>query len=234
MGTDKIVRCGHEAQGRSHLGSETQVEQESERRTNMQAAARATSTSTESTGRHRVEAVPDEARAIDDALGRGAHGEVIARAARAYAVPLGRLCMAFVGSQAEAEELVQETLLAAQAALPTYRAEGSFRSWLYAIARRLCARHVEVRARRENRLRLVHDTSRGPDAAELALDRERAERARAALGRLKPSEREAVMLRYEAELSFGEVAQAMAIDEAAARKRVSRALARLREDLGRE
>ena len=73
-----------------------------------------------------------------------------------------------------------------------------------------------------------------PVAAELALDRERAERARAALGRLKPSEREAVMLRYEAELSFGEVAQAMAIDEAAARKRVSRALARLREDLGRE
>jgi RNA polymerase sigma-70 factor (ECF subfamily) len=37
------------------------------------------------------------------------------------------------------------------------------------------------------------------------------------------------LLRYEAGLSYREVGEACGVDEAAARKRVSRALARLRE-----
>ena len=108
------------------------------------------------------------------------------------------------------------------------------RAWLFGIARRLCGRHVEMRGRREAKLRLVHDTGRGRDAAELAQERERAQRARDALAKLKPSEREAVVLRYEADLCFRELAAACGVDEAAARKRVSRALARLRADLGEE
>jgi RNA polymerase sigma-70 factor (ECF subfamily) len=142
--------------------------------------------------------------------------------------------MAFTGSQAESEELVQETLLAALDAFPSYRAEGSVRAWLFAIARRICGRHTETRSRRESRLRLVHDTRPRPDASELAVERERAERTRAALAKLKPSEREAVVMRYDAGLSFKELAVACGVDEAAARKRVSRALAKLRADLGEE
>lgn len=164
----------------------------------------------------------------------GAYRDAVAGCARAYAVPLGRLCMAFTGSQAESEELVQETLLAALDALPQFRGDGSVRAFVFAIARRICGRHTELRARREAKLRLVHDTGRGADAGELSLERERAQRARDALAKLKPSEREAVTLRYEAELSFRDVAAACGIDEAAARKRVSRALNRLREDLGEE
>ena len=54
--------------------------------------------------------------------------------------------MAFTGSQAESEELVQETLLAAYDGFPQYRAEGSVRAWLFGIARRICGRHAEMRA----------------------------------------------------------------------------------------
>ena len=142
--------------------------------------------------------------------------------------------MAFTGSQAESEELVQETLLAAFDAFPQYRGEGSVRAWIFGIARRICGRHAEIKARRQERLRLVHDTGRARDAADIALERERAVRARAALAKLKPSEREAIILRFEGELSFRELATACGVDEAAARKRVSRALARLRADLGEE
>jgi len=176
----------------------------------------------------------EEGAAIEAMIAKGQHREALARCARSYAMPLGRLCMAFTGSQAESEELVQETLLAAFDAFPQFRADGSVRAWLFGIARRICGRHIEMRSRREARLRLVHDTSRSRDAGELALERERAERARAALAKLKPSEREAVVLRYEGELSFRELATACGVDEAAARKRVSRALARLRADLGEE
>ena len=182
----------------------------------------------------RVEPGNGEAEAIEGLIASGQHREALAGCARAYALPLGRLCMAFTGSQAESEELVQETLIAAFDGFAQFRGDGTVRAWLFGIARRLCGRHVELRARRETKLRLVHDTGRGRDAGELALERERAQRARDALGRLKPSEREAVVLRYEGELSFREVAAACGVDEAAARKRVSRALTRLRADLGEE
>jgi RNA polymerase sigma-70 factor (ECF subfamily) len=181
-----------------------------------------------------VDARAGDARVIEGLIAGGDYRAALTRCAQAYAVPLGRLCMAFTGSQAESEELVQETLLAAYDGFPQYRAEGSVRAWLFGIARRMCGRHTEMRARRDARLRLVHDTRRGPDASELAVERERAERARAALAKLKPSEREAVVLRYEAGLSFREVAEACGIDEAAARKRVSRALSRMRAELGEE
>lgn len=179
----------------------------------------------------RVETTTDETQAIEKLVAQGEHKEALARCARAFSAPLGRLCMALTGSQAEAEELVQETLIAAYDGFPQFRFEGSIRSWLYGIARRICGRHNEMKNRRQARLRLVHDTGRGVDAGELHLERERAIRARNALADLKPSEREAVVLRYDAGLSFREVAAACGVDEAAARKRVSRALARLRETL---
>ncbi|HEY4120694.1 MAG TPA: sigma-70 family RNA polymerase sigma factor [Byssovorax sp.] len=186
-------------------------------------------------GALRVEdAARDEGRRIEELILAGAHREAAARCAVAYAAPLGRLCMAFTGSQAEAEELAQETLIAAFDGFGSFRGEGSVKAWIFGIARRMCGRHTEMRARREARLRLVHDTGRSRDASELALERERAERARAALAKLKPSEREAVVMRFEAELSFREVAIACGIDEAAARKRVSRALSRMRADLVEE
>lgn len=181
-----------------------------------------------------------EARRIEELVRAGQHREAIAGAAAAYGLPLGRLCMAFTGSQAESEELAQETFLAALRALDdargssAWRGEGSLRAWLFGIARRLCGRHLELRGRRESRLRLVPDPTRGPDAGEAAAEREQAERAREALSRLKPSEREAMVLRYQGELDFRDVAIACGVDEATARKRVSRALARLRAELGEE
>lgn len=181
-----------------------------------------------------MDARTDEGPTIEGLISGGNYREALARCARAYAMALGKLCMAFTGSQAEAEELVQETLIAAYDAFPQYRAEGSVRAWLFGIARRLCGRHEEMKARRESRLRLVHDTRPRPDTGELALEKERAERARAALAKLKPSEREAVVLRFEGGLSFKEMAIACGVDEAAARKRVSRALVKLRAELGEE
>jgi RNA polymerase sigma factor (sigma-70 family) len=74
-------------------------------------------------------------------------------------------------------------------------------------------------------------TSRGHAEApdDIASAREDAARARRALDTLKPSERDAILLRYEGGLNYRDVAAACGIDEASARKRVSRALVRLRE-----
>jgi RNA polymerase sigma-70 factor, ECF subfamily len=160
---------------------------------------------------------------------RGEYRDAMAACARAHGASIGRLCMAWLGGQAEADEATQETLLAAYDAFGSFRAESSLRAWLFGIARHICARRAETRQRREVRLRLVHSEGESAPGADILLAaRRRAELVRTALEQLKPSERDAVVLRYEAELSFREVAEACGIDEAAARKRVSRAIERLR------
>jgi len=159
----------------------------------------------------------------------GDYRDAIAMCAREHGAAIGRLCMAMLGSQAEAEETVQETLITAHGALASYRGEGSVRAWLFGIARRLCARRIETRVRRDRKLRLVHDaTADAGQPDDVVERRRRARRVRAALEELKPSERDVVVLRYESGLSYREIAEAVGIDEAAARKRTSRALGRLR------
>ncbi len=169
----------------------------------------------------------------DDEIAAAIHSGEFRRAlvgcAHRYGSRLGRLCMAMLGSQADADDVVQETLLAAHDGFSSWRAEGSLESWLFAIARRKCARLLEQRARRTARLRLVHADRPLDGGAEGEVHvRQRAERARAALEELRPTEREALLLRFGAGLGYADVASVCGVDEAAARKRVSRGLAALR------
>ena len=174
------------------------------------------------------------AEPVGELIAAGQHREAIAECARTYHKVLGRLAMALVGSQADADEVVQETLLRAHRAMPTYRGEGSVKAWLCGIARHVCAHVLETRKRGTNlgdELAVVPGDGTSRDAFEL---RRRARALRGALDQLKPSEREALVLRYVADLSHREIAVACGIDEAAARKRISRALARMRSVLPAE
>ncbi len=147
-----------------------------------------------------------------------------------HARAIGRACMALLGSQSEAEDALQETLLAALEGLDGFRGDGTLRAWLLSVARRRCARRLEARAReRELKQNLI-----APEAEAGGERLSMARRARQLLGEIRPTEREALVLRFAAELSFREVGQACGIDEAAARKRVSRGLARLRSLLGED
>jgi RNA polymerase sigma-70 factor (ECF subfamily) len=134
--------------------------------------------------------------------------------------------MALLGSQADADEATQETLLRAHRGMASYRGEGSVKAWLCGIARHVCAHALETRRRGRQLLEVVP----APDEADEGEQarRQLARLLRDALSRLKPTEREALVLRYAADLSHREIAAACNIDEAAARKRISRALAHLR------
>ena len=170
----------------------------------------------------------DEMGDIERLIDARAYRQAVALCAREHGPAIGRLCMAMLGVQAEAEEALQETLVAAHAGMHGYRADGTVRAWLFGIARRTCARRIEARVRRERKLVLVHDAdASSPTPADLVEARRRAEIVREALERLKPSEREALLLRYEADLSYREIGHACGLDEATARKRASRALEKL-------
>jgi RNA polymerase sigma-70 factor (ECF subfamily) len=166
------------------------------------------------------------------ALGRGREAAaelLVAEHGRA----IGRLCQALLGSQSEAEDALQETLVAALDGLDKFRGEGTLRAWLSSIARRRCARQLTERSR-EHTARQALGQSASQDAAVPDERASLARRARALLAEIKPTEREALVLRFAGELSFREVGQACDIDEAAARKRVSRGLGRLRALMGED
>ena len=159
-------------------------------------------------------------------LQEGRHRDAIAACAREHGTVLGRLCMALLGSQADADEATQETLLRAHRAMATFRGDGSVKAWLCGIARHVCAHTLETRRRGRELAELVPV----PDEAtpdEFA-SRQRARAIREALSHLKPSERDVLVLRFVADLSHREIATACNLDEATARKRLSRALAHLR------
>ena len=147
-----------------------------------------------------------------------------------HGLSIGRLCMAMLGDQGDAEDVVQETLLAAYSGFASWRREGSVRAWLLGIARKKSLKRLESQQRRGARLRAIQG-GEGVDrgAEELLVLKQQAERARSALEQIRPTEREALLLRYVGELDFGGVAEACETSEVTARKRVSRGLARLRE-----
>ena len=173
---------------------------------------------------------------IERLIRDGKHREAAGLCARTHGAALGRLCMALLGSQAEAEEAVQETLLAACRAMGAWRGDGTVRAWLFGIARRQCARRFEQGAREGRKLARARDAEDGGEPSPVATvaAARRAQAVREALGALKPSEREALVLHYQGGLSFAEIAQLCGIDEAAARKRASRGLARLRKTITTE
>ncbi len=181
----------------------------------------------------RVAADARDTRIAARLLARDAHG-AIALAAHEYGPAIGRLCFLLLGSQSEADEAAQETLIAAYHSAHAYRAEGTARAWFFGIARRICGQRVSARLRQSRRLAmLLDDHLHGPDASVLHDHAERDAAVRVALESLPPSDRELLVLRYDADQSFRDIATTLGIDEAAARKRVGRALMRLRQQLTR-
>jgi RNA polymerase sigma-70 factor (ECF subfamily) len=162
------------------------------------------------------------------------HHRALAMMARAFGPGLARFCGAILGSPAEAEEAAQDALIEALRAMPAFRGESAVRTWLYAIARRLCVRRLRRRRHGEAILRVVAVTDLpSPDTPlDDAARTEVLGRVRDALLTLPIEEREVLALRFQADLTYEEAADVCGITPEAARKRASRAFAALRERLG--
>jgi RNA polymerase sigma factor (sigma-70 family) len=135
----------------------------------------------------------------------------------------------------DAEDAVQEAFVKAYAALGRFRAGAPFRPWLL----RIVANEARNRRRSAGRraglaLRSVEDR-RPDDAAPSPESAVLAGEARAALlaavNALRDDDREIIGARYFLELSEAEAAEALGIPRGTVKSRLSRALARLREQL---
>ena len=164
-----------------------------------------------------------------------ATGDPLAAAAlvRATQTEVWRLCAA-LGDRDSADDLTQETYLRAFAALHRFEGRSSLRTWLLAIARRVCA--DAIRASRRRRLTLVGDDI---DLAALTADDGigdgvgEAVAVADALARLAPDRREAFALTQVLGLSYAEAADVVGCPVGTIRSRVARARADLVAALSR-
>jgi RNA polymerase sigma factor (sigma-70 family) len=139
-----------------------------------------------------------------------------------HAEGIHRFLVALVGPQ-EAEDVLQETLIAALRAYPRLRPGSNLRAWALSIARNKAIDAVRARGRRPTP---VSD----PDTAAPAATEPDGE-VWAAVRELPPKQRAAIALRYAGDLRHREVALAMGVSEEAARRSVSDGLKRLRKEL---
>jgi RNA polymerase sigma-70 factor (ECF subfamily) len=162
-----------------------------------------------------------------------AEGDPVAAAAfvRATQPDVWRLCAA-LGDPGTADDLTQETYLRAFGALHRFEGRSSLRTWLLAIARRVCA--DAVRSRRRRRVTLVRDDA-DLEALTAASGADRVAEGAAVddlLGRLAPDRREAFVLTQLLGLPYAEAAEVAGCPVGTIRSRVARARADLIDALG--
>lgn len=135
-----------------------------------------------------------------------------------------------------AADVTQDTFVKAVRALPGFRGDAAFRTWLIRIAINQSKGSLrKIGRRREEALEAAGEvTSREADPAVMAVRTSEVERVREHLARLPDKQRMAVTLRIDEGLSFREIGELIDSSEGAARVNYHHGVRRLREMLDQE
>jgi len=173
----------------------------------------------------------DDAESGLIARARAGEHRAFAVLVRQYQDRVFRFILRMVGARDEAMDLTQETFMKAHQALPGWRPETQFRTWLFRIAHNAA---LDVLRRRE-RIEFVSlsDLSAGeedhalPDPArqpdERLADRQSIELLERTLQELPAEHREILLLREVEDMSYTEIAATLGIAEGTVKSRIARA-----------
>jgi RNA polymerase sigma-70 factor (ECF subfamily) len=178
----------------------------------------------------------DEARLV--ARAKRGDTEAFAEIVQRHQAIAFRTAWLIAGSAADAEEAAQDGFVKAFRALRRFKRGRPFRPWLLAIVANE-ARNRRASAGRRERLAMRAAEERRPGGAvpspEAAhLDSERRSELLEAVERLPEADRIAIACRYFLDLSEAEMAAALGCARGTVKSRLSRALERLRDELGEE
>jgi len=152
------------------------------------------------------------------------------------------ICYRFAGSTDDAEDLAQEVFIKMYRTLPSYdHTKGAFVTWVTTITRNLLVDHFRkgkqgrmtdsmdtASSDHEDAMPLsqqIPDQSAPPDAH--VRSREVGETVQAALGKLSPELREAVILRDLQDMDYREIAAVLKVPEGTVKSRINRGRAEL-------
>lgn len=152
---------------------------------------------------------------------------------RCYAPRIFRFAMGYLNDPSQAEEVVQETMIAVWKSAKNYKEQGQVSSWILGIARNKALDRARARQREPELIREKLDRRASTRATpEQITKREtQAERVRAALDKLSPEHREVLMLAFYNDLSYSEIAQILGCPEGTVKSRVYYAKEQLKKIL---
>lgn len=135
-----------------------------------------------------------------------------------------RYCRWHCPNMETAEDLTQETFIRLFRSLSEYKSRGTFKAYLYTIANRLCIDE----SRKINFLPLAEEETliNRNDSLRLLEDRDEVAYL---LKSLSPEQREAILLRFEEDLSFAEIAKITGCSLRTAQSRVRNGLKIMRK-----
>lgn len=147
------------------------------------------------------------------------------------------LALRTIGDPTEAEDVAQEAFVRAWQALPNFRGGSALRTWLYRIVINLCYNRFP-RLRRELNELTDNSSTNLPEPASLEANpalyselRERRALLHCEIERLPESQRLLIVLRYQDELSYEEIASLLGLPLGTVKTGLFRAKERLRQAL---
>lgn len=153
----------------------------------------------------------------------------------AYREQVFRLALRMCGSEADADEVAQEAFLSAWKALPNFRGESQFSTWLYQLTT-----HAAIDLMRREKRQIAADditevsaADPAPSPQQQAEQSEQREIVRDAILQLAPEQREVVVLRFMEELSYEEIGAVLKLPSGTVKSRLNRAKAQLKEILSK-
>ncbi|MEK7407153.1 MAG: sigma-70 family RNA polymerase sigma factor [Acidobacteriota bacterium] len=183
----------------------------------------------------------DEALLVEG-LRKGAEAAYEALIAR-YQQPVYSLVSRLLNDSGDASDVVQEVFLKIFRKVGAFRGESSLKTWIYRIAvneaynhQRWFSRHRRQEVGLEGDDGAGHSFSqriadRGRTPFDYAVEQEQQAMIEAALARLNPSFRTAVVLRDVEELSYEEIAQVLQVALGTVKSRILRGREALRKEL---
>ena len=164
---------------------------------------------------------------------RGGDREAFGALVEQYRDNVYRLAYRMCGNAYDADEAAQEAFVAAWRALPNFRGDAKFSTWLYRLTTNAA---VDV-MRREKRHQTVGDgemvdLADDADSPQETVERtEQQEAVQKALATLSEEYREVLLLRYMEELDYAEIAEVLQLPSGTVKSRINRAKAALKTAL---
>ena len=164
---------------------------------------------------------------------RGGDREAFGELVEQYRDNVYRLAYHMCGNAYDADEAAQEAFVAAWRALPNFRGDAKFSTWLYRLTTNAA---IDV-MRREKRHQTVGDgemmeLADDADSPQEMVERtEQQEAVQKALAILSEEYREVLLLRYMEELDYAEIAEVLQLPSGTVKSRINRAKAALKAAL---
>jgi len=152
---------------------------------------------------------------------------------RAYKVLIRRYegliyntCLKLLNNPEDAEEVAQDTFIQLFNKLHQFQGRSSFKTWLYRIVHNFCKNRIskQIRHRKGKVAVEEHADHFLPDSFDSRENNERSELVNKALDKLKPRDKEIIVLKFMSGLTIEEISKVLDLGLSATKMRLYRAL----------